>query len=111
MPNKGRFIVNAIADGHDVSVPFTNMDVKLPILSARQMMTKGSRMLLTEEDGEIYNPRTDETIRFIIFDDLWFMKMKVKPPIANTSAMNVDPICGPCPNPGNSQLPFGRQGP
>ena len=42
LPNKCRFIVNAIADGHDVSVPFTNMDVQLPILSARQMTTKGS---------------------------------------------------------------------
>ena len=78
--NLGKFVVNAETDAQDVRVPFNNMKVKLPILSVREMMSKGSVMTLTETDGEICNRRTGQTIHFAVYDDLWFMKLKVKPP-------------------------------
>ena len=95
--NMGKFTVEAVTDGQDVRVPFNNMKVKLPILSVRQMMSKGSVMTLTETDGKIQNERTGQTINFSVYDDLWFMKFKIKPPAKGTE--------------GNlSASPFGRQG-
>ena len=35
-------------------------------------------MLLTETGGVIHNPTTDQAIKLIVHDGLWFAKMKVK---------------------------------
>jgi hypothetical protein len=78
--NRGKFTISAETDGQNVKVPFNNMKVKLPILSVRQMMSKGSVMTLTEVDGKIHNARSGQTIHFAVHDDLWYMKFKVKPP-------------------------------
>ena len=76
--NEEKFVVDAIIDGQNFQVPFTNMKVKHPILSVRQIMTRGSQMLLTETGGFIHNPTTDQAIKFIVHDGLWFAKMKIK---------------------------------
>ena len=80
IPNEGRFTVNAEVAGHDLTVPFNHMKVKLPILAPRRMMSRGSRITLTLDDGVIENPTTKQTLPFIVFDDLRFAKLKVKPP-------------------------------
>ena len=95
--NMGKFVVSATADGQDVRVPFNHMKVKLPILSVREMMSKGSLMTLTEHGGVICNKAKNQSIRFIVHDDLWYMKLKVKPPPATET-------------PDLSKSPFGRQG-
>ena len=95
--NLGKFTVSATSDGQDVRVPFNHMKVKLPILSVREMMSKGSRMTLTESGGIIRNREKNQAIRFIVHDDLWYMKLKVKPPPASDNA-------------DLSKSPFGRQG-
>ena len=76
--NEGKFVVDAVIDGQNFQVPFTNMKVKLPILSVRHMMTRGSQMLHTDTGGVIHNPMTDQAIKLIVHDGLWFAKMKVK---------------------------------
>ena len=81
--NLGRFVVHGHTDGQDVRIPFNNMKVKLPILSVREMMSKGSRMTLTETGGIIENREKKQAINFIVHDDLWYVKLKVKPPPAN----------------------------
>ena len=96
LANLGKFKVKAQADGQDVVVPFNHMKVKIHILSVRQMMKKGSRLTLDEEGGVIENARTNQSIRFIIHDDLWYMKLKVKPPDGSSADF--------------SSSPFGRQG-
>ena len=97
LENLGKFTVNAVTDGQDVKVPFNHMKVKIPILSVREMMSKGSYMTLTEDGGKIVNQNIGRCVNFFVHDDLWYMKFKVKPP--NEQAQ--------------SQLPdslFGRQG-
>ena len=96
LDNLGKFTVSAIADGQEIRIAFNHMKVKLPILSVRQMMGKGSRMSLTEEGGTISNDRTNQSINFIVHDDLWYVKLKVQPPPSANK---------PTPN-----MPFGRQG-
>ena len=91
----GKFTVDATTDFQDVTIPFNHMKVKLPILSVRQMLGKGSVMTLTEDSGLIQNHRTGHSIRFLIQDGLWYMKLKVKPPTTNEDT---------------SASPFGRQG-
>ena len=73
------------------------MKVKLPILSVREMMSKGSLMTLTEHGGVIRNKAKNQSIRFIVHDDLWYMKLKVKPPPVTEA-------------PDLPKSPFGRQG-
>ena len=97
MENLGQFTVSAITDGQDVKVPFNHMRVKIPILSVREMMTKGSYMTLTETGGKIVNPKAGKCVNFFVYDDLWYMKFKVKPPALAEGA-------------DLSASPFGRQG-
>ena len=81
LDNLGRFVVSAIADGQQVHVQFNHMKVKLPILSARQMLHKGGSLTLTESGGSIINERVGQKINFMIHEGLWYMKLKVnKPP-------------------------------
>jgi hypothetical protein len=54
-------------------------------------------MTLTESGGIIRNREKNQAIRFIVHDDLWYMKLKVKPPPASDNA-------------DLSKSPFGRQG-
>ena len=96
LANLGKFSVRAETDGQEVVVPFNNMKVKLPILSVRQMMRKGSKLVLEDEGGRIENSRTKQSIRFLIHDGLWYMKLKVQPP----GGMRDEP----------STSPFGRPG-
>ena len=117
LPNKGKFVVDAIADNEEVSIPFTNMKVKLPILSARRMMTKGSKMELEDDTGKIFNAETNQTIRFLVHEDLWFMKIKVKKPqqldLANPEPLSVPPPPQPLTgaNAQRRKPGFGRPGP
>ena len=83
MFNLGRFVVHGHTDGQDVRIPFNNMKVRLPILSVREMMSKGSKMTLTETGGIIENREKKQAINFIVHDDLWYVKLKVKLPPAN----------------------------
>ena len=84
LDNLGKFTISASANGQDIKIPFNHMKVKLPILSVRQMLSKGGRLGLTETSGCITNSRTRQRINFIVHDDLWYMKLKVqKPPSDN----------------------------
>ena len=86
LPNKGKFTVHAIADGQDVSIPFNDMKVQMPILAVKKMMKKGTKMLLEEDGGVLYNSRTQQRLNFIEHSGLWFMKLKVKPPPGSRDA-------------------------
>ena len=92
----GKFSISADADGQTVRIPFNHMKVKLPILSVRQMMSKGGKLTLTEHGGKISNSGTGQSINFVIHDDLWYVKLKVNRPPASESRQ--------------PHLPFGRQG-
>ena len=96
LENLGRFNVSADADGQTVRIPFNHMKVKLPILSVRQMMSKGGQLTLTEHGGKITNATTHQSINFVIHDDLWYVKLKVNKPPTNDGRQ--------------PSLPFGRQG-
>ena len=96
LENLGRFNVSADADGQTVRIPFNHMKVKLPILSVRQMMSKGGQLTLTEHGGKITNATTRQSINFVIHDDLWYVKLKVNKPPTNEGRQ--------------PSLPFGRQG-
>ena len=61
------------------------MKVKLPLLSAREMVPKGSTIQLEDNGGVIANARTGQSIHFMIHDDLWYMKLKVKAPDTSQS--------------------------
>ena len=56
--------LSADADGQTVRIPFNHMKVQLPILSVRQMMSKGCQLTLTEHGGKITNPITRQSINF-----------------------------------------------
>ena len=86
LENMGKFTVSATTDGQDVKVPFNHMRVKIPILSVREMMSKGSYMTLTETGGKIVNPKANKCVNFFVYDDLWYMKFKVKPPSLTENA-------------------------
>ena len=92
----GKFSISADTDGQTVRIPFNHMKVKLPILSVRQMMSKGGKLTLTEHGGKISNSGTGQSINFVIHDDLWYVKLKVNRPPASESRQ--------------PHLPFGRQG-
>ena len=73
------------------------MKVKLPILSVRELMSKGCKMTLTEHGGVIRNKLRNQQINVVVHDDLWYVKLKVKPPPSPESAKAMP-------------SPFGRQG-
>ena len=97
LQNLGKFVVHGNADGQDLRIPFNHMKVKLPILSVRELMTKGCKMTLTENGGVIQNKSKNQQINFIVHNDLWYIKLKVKPP-PSSEADKARPS------------PFGRQG-
>ena len=73
------------------------MKVKLPILSVREMMSKGCKLTLTENGGVIRNKLKNQQINFVVHNDLWYVKLKVKPPPTSEDSKS-------------SMSPFGRQG-
>ena len=85
------------ANGQDLRIPFDNMKVKLPILSVRELMSKGCKMTLTEHGGVIRNKLKNQQIDLVVHDDLWYVKLKVKPPPISEAAVDL-------------ASPFGRQG-
>ena len=60
------------------------------------MMSKGGQLTLTEHGGKITNATTQQSINFVIHDDLWYVKLKVNKPPTNEGRQ--------------PSLPFGRQG-
>ena len=56
------------------------MMVSLPILAVKKMIKKGTKMLIEEDGGTLYNSRTKQQLNFLEHSGLWFMKLKVKPP-------------------------------
>ena len=80
LKNGGKFTVHATADDQDVSIPFYAMKVQMPILAPKKMMKKGTRMLIAEDGGILYNSRTKQQMSFIEHGGLWFLKLKVKKP-------------------------------
>ena len=97
LQNLGKFVVHGNADGQDLRIPFNHMKVKLPILSVRELMSKGCKMTLTEHGGVIRNKMKNQQINFVVHDDLWYVKLKVKPPPSSEAAVDL-------------ASPFGRQG-
>ena len=99
--NLGQCVVKSEADGQQAAVPFNHMKVNLPILSATEMMTKGSTIQPEDNGGVIANARTGQPIHFMIHDDLWHMELKVKAPGTIQSPMDLMHL---------KFSPFGRQG-
>ena len=57
-------------------------------------MTKGSKMTLTDSGGVITNKLKNQKINFIVHDDLWYIKLKVKPPPSSRSNESTMPLFG-----------------
>ena len=79
LENRGKFTVKALADGQDVENPFVDMKVQMPILAVKKMIKKGTKMLIEEDGGTLFNSRTNQRLNFLEHSGLWFMKLKVKP--------------------------------
>ena len=73
-------MIHGVVDGHDISAPFQDMDVELPILSVQKCVRAGNDVSFTEDGGEMRNRRTGKVIQIHQVDGVYFVKMKVKPP-------------------------------
>ena len=78
--NRGKCMIHGVMDGHDISAPFQDMDVELPILSVQKCVRAGNDVSFTEDGGEMRNRRTGKVIQIHQVDGVYFVKMKVKPP-------------------------------
>ena len=80
--NKGRCLVHAAVQNYDFDVAFKDMETELPILSVRKMVKNQNDVISEESGGSIRNRKTGRVIKFFEHEGVYFLKMKVKDPIA-----------------------------
>ena len=70
------------ADSQNITVPFQDMDVELPIISVRKCVKSGKDVRFYEGGGELRDRRTGKTIHIHELDGTYFIRMKVELPDA-----------------------------
>ena len=80
MHNLGSARVDFSADGEDVFVVFNYMEVKVPILSDRQLVKDRNRVAFEDDGGYIHNRSAGKRLRLVEYQGVYYMKMKLKTP-------------------------------
>ena len=92
--NNGKCVISGTSDSQNITVPFQDMDVELPIISVRKCVKSGKDVRFFEGGGELRDRSSGKTIRIFEIDGTYFIKLKVDLPDYDS----IDP------------LPFHRQG-
>ena len=80
MYNKGRVEIDGTVDGKPFLINFKNMEVELPILSARKVAKNQNGVHSVLEGGWIQHRDTCRVIKFHEHGGVYFMKVKVAGP-------------------------------
>ena len=78
--NRGKVVVHGSSDGQEVSIPFQDMDVELPIVSVRKCVKAGKDVRFYEGGGQLKDRKTGKTIQIYELDGTYYMKLKVHSP-------------------------------
>ena len=78
--NRGKCVVHGSSDGQEVSIPFQDMDVELPIVSVRKCVKAGKDVKFYEGGGQLKDRNTGKTIQIYELDNTYYMKLKAHSP-------------------------------
>jgi hypothetical protein len=83
--DEGKVTIHGTADGVDISIPFKNMKVKMPICSVRKIVKQNNDVIFRDVGGVIRNRATGKEIKIVERDGVYFIKMLIKPPTGDKS--------------------------
>ena len=78
--NNGKCTIHGTLDNQNITVPFQDMDVQLPIISVRKCVKSGKDVRFFPGGGELKDRQTGKTIKIYEIDGTYFIKLKVDPP-------------------------------
>ena len=90
----GRVKTQGTVDGKALNVTWNVMKVKVPILSVRRLVYDNHNVRFKKGGGYIRNLKTGEKIPFFEFQGVYFLKLKITPPVSTGSsvAANHQPV-------------------
>ena len=80
LKNLGSIKVSGKVDGQQVSIKFTHMKVKVPILSVRKLVIDQNDVFINRNGGYIHNTVSGKKLNFFEYQGVYYLKMKVDPP-------------------------------
>ena len=85
--NKGRCVVSGSVQDSPYKIAFKDMEVEIPILSVRKMVRRNNQVKFNNRGGTITNKTSGRQIRFHEHEGVYFLKLKVDGPDADTSQL------------------------
>ena len=75
---KGLVNVEAEANGHNLSIKFSHMNVNTPIISVRKLVKDGYEIYICDGGGFIRHTETGKLMYFMEHQGVYYMKLKIK---------------------------------
>ena len=78
--NNGKCTISGTSDSQQITVPFQDMDVELPIISVRKCVKSGKDVRFFEGGGDLRDRTSGKTIKINEIDGTYVIKIKVNRP-------------------------------